>query len=35
MRDVLIAENLIEDWKPELIRELLTYFTPGNMRYER
>lgn len=34
MRDVLIAEHLIEEWKPELITELLTCFTPDNMRYE-
>ncbi|KAL5237826.1 hypothetical protein ACI65C_005236 [Semiaphis heraclei] len=32
LRDVLIAEHLFEDQKPELIKELLTYFTPENMR---
>jgi len=35
MEDVLIAEHLIEEWNPKLINELLTYFTPDNMRYER
>ncbi|XP_060860075.1 insulin-degrading enzyme-like [Metopolophium dirhodum] len=32
IRDCLIAEHLIEEWKPELITELMTYFTPDNMR---
>eukprot|EP00102_Acyrthosiphon_pisum_P023885 XP_016661095.1 PREDICTED: insulin-degrading enzyme-like [Acyrthosiphon pisum] len=32
IRDVLIAEHLIEEWKPELITELMNYFTPDNMR---
>jgi len=34
LKDVLTAGYLIEEWKPELITELLSYFRPDNMRYE-
>ncbi|KAF0762572.1 Uncharacterized protein FWK35_00007520 [Aphis craccivora] len=32
LNDVLIAKHLIEEWKPDLITELLSYFKPDNMR---
>ncbi|XP_060844722.1 insulin-degrading enzyme-like [Rhopalosiphum padi] len=32
LKDVLTAGYLIEEWKPELITELLSYFRPDNMR---
>ncbi|XP_050431882.1 insulin-degrading enzyme isoform X2 [Adelges cooleyi] len=32
LEDVLTAEYLIKEWRPDLITELLTYFRPENMR---
>ncbi|XP_050542253.1 insulin-degrading enzyme isoform X2 [Daktulosphaira vitifoliae] len=32
LEDVLTAEYLIREWRPDLIIELLTYFKPENMR---
>ncbi|XP_025198182.1 insulin-degrading enzyme-like [Melanaphis sacchari] len=32
LEDVLTAGNLLEEWKPDLITELLSYFRPDNMR---
>ncbi|XP_025418538.1 insulin-degrading enzyme-like isoform X2 [Sipha flava] len=33
LEDVLTAEYLIKDWRPDLIQELLSYFRPDNLRY--
>jgi hypothetical protein len=32
LEDVLTAEYLIKDWRPDLIQELLSYFRPDNLR---